>query len=1105
MSIIDRIRHSNSILGLIFVAATLIGPAFAHAQVIRILPLGDSITKGVDGSTDLAGYRNDLADSLTSEGVNFTFVGSVTTDAGGNHEGHDGFRADQVLANINTYLTNESPDIILLNIGTNDISDNQTTQSTRDEIASIIDAVVLFDTNIKIVLSSLTPRNGDTAKEQSTADLNTLIYGLYLEKRDAGVQIFYAGSYEVFRANPNYVADYLADNVHPNDAGYAVLAGVFFNGIMNALNNTDLTVNDNFERTHLGVVWNSDSENAILNGDMVNNAATDGWLYLSIFKAIENPSKASMKWGGSTNVEGLQLSGLALMLDSADPAVANGYAITARTDKKEIRLWQIETGAVTNKVTEVDYAPKANPTVGDAMEVRLSTDGSGHRFEIFIDGQSYGTLIDPNFLQGNGELQYSGIMLHGNKFNDIAEFSAEGGGDFDPPAQIQDLAVTSSTTTSASFSWTATGGNGNEGTASSYDMRYSTTDITNDVDFNAATPVANMPNPAPANAQETFVVLGLNPGTTYFFAIRALDASGNKSLISNVVTVTTDDGELVRDDFNSPPLSGDWVHDGTFVIDNNELSNSSTEPESWNLAVYTAKTNALEVAFTWGAGADAGGIDQGGVAVMLDAPSTTANGYVITRRPIANEMRLWRIINGDDPRDPIKVTPLLAPPTAGSEFRIVISSDGSGNHFTVFIDGQEDVTLTDPERFIEPATAGALYSGVMLAGGHNNNIDNFSMLLSPNQLNAVSGNNQTGTVGLPLAEPIRVKLVDGSGEPVEGQDIAFDITGGGGSLSDPSGSVLLEAESFTVNGGMDIADDPEASKGQYIHVPDGQGVQTGIATVLFSVPISGNYYMWGRAIHPNSTSDAFVVQIDGGQEQRWDVGQGERESNWNWDAVSHRGSGVRSNPEIDPVVFNLNAGNHLLTIKEGKDGTKLDQVLFTRDETFVPNGIVAVGDQFVATTDANGEAAATWTLGTTVGTNTARASIAGLTEEFTATGNPDAPSIIAKVSGENQNALPGQALANPLVVQLRDQYNNIVPNHETNWSVVVGNGTLGSSNPVVTDFNGQAQNTLTLSTNSSNTQVKVMAPGYIGPDVIFSMFAQAGDPDKIEKYAADSG
>ena len=177
-----------------------------------------------------------------------------------------------------------------------------------------------------------------------------------------------------------------------------------------------------------------------------------------------------------------------------------------------MRLWQVQNGALTSEVDRVEYF-LSDPTPGDVLTVQISTDGGGHRFEVFVNGQSYGTLVDPNFSQGTGPTLYSGLLLQGNQNNNIAEFSAEGGGDFDPPAQIQDLAVTTTTTTSARLTWTATGGNGTEGIAAGYDMRYSTTNITNDTEFNAAALVPNLPNHGRASIPRN-PTLTTTPSTT---------------------------------------------------------------------------------------------------------------------------------------------------------------------------------------------------------------------------------------------------------------------------------------------------------------------------------------------------------------------------------------------------------------------------------------------------------------------------------------------------------------------------------------------------------------------------------------------------------------
>ena len=51
------------------------------------------------------------------------------------------------------------------------------------------------------------------------------------------------------------------------------------------------------------------------------------------------------------------------------------------------------------------------------------------------------------------------------------------------PAAITDLTVVTETDTNLTLNWTAPGDDGSTGTATSYDLRYSTTPISNDSDF----------------------------------------------------------------------------------------------------------------------------------------------------------------------------------------------------------------------------------------------------------------------------------------------------------------------------------------------------------------------------------------------------------------------------------------------------------------------------------------------------------------------------------------------------------------------------------------------------------------------------------------------
>jgi hypothetical protein len=108
-----------------------------------------------------------------------------------------------------------------------------------------------------------------------------------------------------------------------------------------------------------------------------------------------------------------------------------------------------------------------------------------------------------------------------------------------PPARITNLASSDVRATKVTLTWTATGDDGTVGSANAYDLRYSTSPITDDTSFNAATQAADMSSPGPAGAGESFTVTGLTANTTYYFAIKAVDEVGNRSILSNVVSAAT--------------------------------------------------------------------------------------------------------------------------------------------------------------------------------------------------------------------------------------------------------------------------------------------------------------------------------------------------------------------------------------------------------------------------------------------------------------------------------------------------------------------------------------------------------------------------------------
>jgi hypothetical protein len=79
----------------------------------------------------------------------------------------------------------------------------------------------------------------------------------------------------------------------------------------------------------------------------------------------------------------------------------------------------------------------------------------------------------------------------------------------------------------ATLTWTATGDDAHAGTASSYEIRFTTSPT----DFESATLAPNPPTPQPSGSKETFVISsGLSAGTKTWFGIKTTDETGNSSL-----------------------------------------------------------------------------------------------------------------------------------------------------------------------------------------------------------------------------------------------------------------------------------------------------------------------------------------------------------------------------------------------------------------------------------------------------------------------------------------------------------------------------------------------------------------------------------------------
>jgi len=763
---------------------------------IKIMPLGDSITQGFGGSSPLHGYRDQLASLLGQEGISYDFIGTLADGSGfdPDHQGIPGISAEQLASSVADYLKNNNPDMVLLHVGTNDISSNKPNAVTLNHIKGIIDALYRDNNSVRILLSGLVPRSDSANLDQKTRELNELIHGLVLQKWDEGYNIRFVDHYAAFTNNGNWQTKYMKDALHPNNVGYSKMAAAYFTGVQQALTTTGSNpdVVDDFNRPGpgLGSNWTAHSAYAIVSDQLANTSTEDAWGQMATWTAGVNPRSVSFAWGSGADASGINEGGLALRL-SAPSATANGYLVWLTTAEKNINLWTIENGAPGSPIETIAYS-QPEPVAGDIFKVVLRSDANGHYFDCFVNEVLYGRVRDADKTQGNAAETYAGVMLRGNLNNDIDDFDfVVGTGEDDtPPAATTDLAVQAVGPKSVTLQWTAPGDDDIIGAAAQYFVRYSTAPINPD-NFDAAADAPNSLVPGEAGAVETMTVSGLNPETLYYFALKTEDEAENLSEISNLVSATTSANFSSGDDFERSDLGPDWTTHPAYKIVNGELRNTSTQ-DSWNfLAVYNAKKNAAEVSFNWGTTADGEGIDEGGFALMLNAAATDASGYLLWRR--AGNIELWTIVNSAPEASISSVSGSQASLSAGDEMKVVLRTNASGHHFDLFINNQLDGTISDPGKL--QGSAPVLYSGVMLHGKRKNPIDNFTVTPKTgtgSQLIYVSGDDQIGIPGEQLPKPFVVGVTDENGIPTKGFPITFVVTAGEGSVTEPQ-PVLTDA------------------------------------------------------------------------------------------------------------------------------------------------------------------------------------------------------------------------------------------------------------------------------------------------------------------------
>jgi lysophospholipase L1-like esterase len=198
----------------------------------RILPLGDSITAGVY-STDNAGYRSRLFHLMVQPAQKLTFVGTAadgpaTVDGvpfPRQHEGHPGWVIDQVAALVDSVVPQARPQVVTVMLGTNDINLSRDLPNAPARMGALLDKLVAAAPTALVIVAEVLPtQSGNPNVTKYNAGLRALVN----QRISAGKHMVLVDMYSAFTSDPKYGTTLMYDNLHPNDAGYALMATVWY-------------------------------------------------------------------------------------------------------------------------------------------------------------------------------------------------------------------------------------------------------------------------------------------------------------------------------------------------------------------------------------------------------------------------------------------------------------------------------------------------------------------------------------------------------------------------------------------------------------------------------------------------------------------------------------------------------------------------------------------------------------------------------------------------------------------------------------------------------------------------------------------------------------
>jgi lysophospholipase L1-like esterase len=308
----------------------------------RVMPLGDSITEGTQVP---GGSRIGLWQRLNANAYRVDFVGSQFNGPSSlgdhDHEGHPGWRIDQIDANIVGWTQTFTPRTVLLHIGTNDILQNFNVSTAPNRLSTLIDRITNTAPAADVFVAQIIPL-ANANQEAAVRTFNAAIPGIVQSKVNAGRHVHLVDMHSALTT-----AD-LIDGVHPTANGYDKMAAVWFNAL----------------RAVPGSIGSQGTTELLTNGNA--ESGSSGW---SVFGSGTLTANTSVVHGGATS-----------LLRSSRTASWNGPSqdLTSRlTNGKSYTTsaWiRTQSGSVTGKLT---LALTANGTTNYVTLAQGAINSSG--------------------------------------------------------------------------------------------------------------------------------------------------------------------------------------------------------------------------------------------------------------------------------------------------------------------------------------------------------------------------------------------------------------------------------------------------------------------------------------------------------------------------------------------------------------------------------------------------------------------------------------------------------------------------------------------------------------------------------------------------------